>query len=106
MKKITIILLLLLLPTFALAADPFYNSRGVEMTVPATSAAAITPSDTVALPYVCRKVYVGSGGSLKVTMLNTGAVTFVGVVTGTVLDIRPVLVWSTGTTAASLLCLW
>lgn len=64
-------------------------------------AVAITPSDTVNLttPSV---VYVGVGGSVKVTTAQGDDVTFAGLIAGTVIPVQVIRVWSTGTTASSL----
>lgn len=64
-------------------------------------AVAVTPSDTVNLttPSV---VYVGVGGSVKVTTAQNDDVTFAGLIAGTVIPVQVIRVWSTGTTASSL----
>lgn len=64
-------------------------------------AVAVTPSDTVNLvtPSV---VYVGVGGSVKVTTAQGDDVTFAGLIAGTVIPVQVIRVWSTGTTASSL----
>ena len=64
-------------------------------------AVAVTPSDTVNLvnPSV---VYVGVGGSVKVTTAQGDDVTFAGLLSGTVIPLQVIRVWSTGTTASSL----
>ncbi len=64
-------------------------------------AVAITPSDSVNLttPSV---VYVGVGGSVKVTTAQGDDVTFAGLIAGTVIPVQVIRVWSTGTTATSL----
>jgi lysophospholipase L1-like esterase len=73
------------------------------MDSPANNAFAITPSDTVQLPFVTRSIYVGVGGNVTVKLLGSStAVTYVSVATGTTLNIRAVEVMATGTTASSL----
>ena len=64
-------------------------------------ATAITTSDTVNLvtPSV---VYVGSGGSVKVTTAQGDDVTFVGLLSGAIIPVQVIRVWATGTTATSL----
>ncbi len=64
-------------------------------------AEAVTPSDSANLssPSV---IYVGVGGNVKVTTFNNDAVTFVGVQPGTVIPVQVTRVWSTGTTATSI----
>lgn len=64
-------------------------------------AVAVTPSDSVnlATPSI---VYVGVGGSVKVTTAQGDDVTFAGLIAGTVIPVQVIRVWSTGTTASSL----
>ncbi len=65
-------------------------------------ATAITPSDSADLttPSV---VYVGGSGDVKVTTAQGDTVTFVGVISGGVLPVQVIRVWSTGTTATYML---
>ena len=65
-------------------------------------ATAITPSDSADLttPSV---VYVGGSGDVKVTTAQVDTVTFVGVISGGVLPVQVIRVWSTGTTATYML---
>ena len=64
-------------------------------------AVAITPSDTVNLanPSV---VYVGVGGNVRVLTAQGDTVTFVGIPTGSVVPVQVIRVYSTSTTATSL----
>lgn len=87
------------------ATDSFARFQTQDFS-PATSAVAVTPHDTNELTYVTRAVYVGGGGNLKVTMADSGTVTFTAVPTGTTLNIRCKVVFSTGTTATSIVALW
>jgi hypothetical protein len=67
-------------------------------------AAAITPSDSVNItPCV---VFAGVGGAIKVTTFNGDEVTFSGVSAGTCLPVQVIRVWSTGTTATSLVAIY
>ena len=73
---------------------------------PAPRAAAITPSDTVDLPWITRAIYVGGAGDVKVDMGDSGtAIPFTAVPVGTVLPIRVKRVYATGTTATNLVAL-
>jgi hypothetical protein len=69
-------------------------------------AAAIIPTDTTTLFSPTRGVYVGGAGALKVVMEDETEVTFAAVPVGTVLRIRCVRVFSTGTTATNLVALY
>jgi hypothetical protein len=87
------------------ATDAFSRQRALTND-PYTNAVAVTPHDTNDLTYVTRGVYVGGAGTLKVNMQDSGTVTFTGVPVGTLLPIRATRVYSTGTTATTILALW
>lgn len=72
---------------------------------PYDNAAAITPNDSTDLGTVTRSIYVGQQGTLKVTMLGGGDVTF-NCGPHEFLEIRVVRVWSTGTSANDIVGLW
>jgi hypothetical protein len=65
-------------------------------------AATFSNSDTVNLP-TPSVIYVGSGGNVKVTTAQGDDVTFVGVLSGSVVPVQVIRVWSTGTSATNLL---
>jgi hypothetical protein len=56
----------------------------------------VTPSDTVPLaqPSV---LYVGGGGSVSVVTANGSAVTFTGLLPGSIIPVRVIQVYATGT---------
>lgn len=72
---------------------------------PATNAVLITPSDSTDLVAVTRAVYVGTTGNMKVTMQDSGTVLFTGIPAGTTLPIRVSRIWSTTTTASTIIAL-
>ena len=74
--------------------------------IPAYNAVEVTPNDGVDLTSTTRALYVGVGGDVKVDMHGTGTVTFVGVSAGSLLPVRVDRVYSTGTTATSIVALW
>ena len=85
--------------------DTFSNfAEGMDS--PQHDAFAVTPSDTVALPYTTRGLYVGTAGNVAVVMAGGQTVTFVGVPTGTLLPIRVSQVMATGTSALNMLGLY
>jgi hypothetical protein len=76
------------------AAAPFQN------------AAAVTPSNSVALAATTRALYVGGAGTLTVIMAAGQTVEFLAVPAGTTLPIAATQVMSTGTSATSIVALW
>lgn len=78
-------------------------------------AAAVTPSNTVDIPSVSTQdgsgnngcvLYVGTGGTLKVTTIGGDEVTFTGIVSGTFVPVQVIRVWATGTSASNIVALW
>lgn len=76
------------------------------MTDPIENGFSITPSDTVDLTHPTRGIYVGASGNLKVILVSGDTITFVGLSSGTIHPIRVRRVFSTGTTATSILGLY
>ena len=67
-------------------------------------ASAVTPSDTVDLPYATRSLYVGGAGDVTVMLVRASAqVTYKAVPAGTRLNISVTRVYATLTTATSIL---
>lgn len=69
------------------------------------SVAAVTPSDTTALPADCIGLWVGGAGNVAVTMWDGTAATFTAVAAGTFLPISPKLV-DAATTATAIVALF
>ena len=75
-------------------------------------AAAVTPSDTENIPSINGGInngsilYVGEAGDIKVLTTGGDEVTFVGVNPGTFMPVQVLRVFSTGTTADSIVALW
>ena len=75
-------------------------------------AAAVTPSDTDNIPSLCGGayngwvLYVGGAGNVRVLTAGSDDVTFTGVNAGTFLPIQVLRVYSTSTTATTILALW
>lgn len=65
-------------------------------------ATTVAQSDTVNLP-TPSIIYVGGGGTVKVTTAQGDDVTFFGLVAGTVIPVQVIRVWSSVTTATNLL---
>jgi hypothetical protein len=83
-----------------------FGSASTRLDSPASSAVAITPSDTVDLANVTRAIYVGTGGDLTVIMRGGQSVTFTAVPQGVMLSVRASRVLATGTTATNLVGVW
>jgi hypothetical protein len=81
--------------------DPKYP--GVPMHLPGENAFAISPHDTNDLPFETRGLWVGSTGDITVDMAGIGtAITFAGVVAGSLLPLRVTRVYATATTAGDI----
>lgn len=82
--------------------DPF-DSVTDSLISPARNAFPILPSDTAELADATKALYVGTGGDLKVKLIDAAAdVTFVNVPSGSVIAIRVAAVRVNGTTAADI----
>lgn len=79
--------------------------RTADSTASARRAASVTLSDSTVIENT-RALYIGTAGNLKVTLVEGGDVTFVGLGSGTVLPVQAVKVWSTGSTASNVLALY
>lgn len=78
---------------------------GQPLNAPATHAAAVTPSDTVAFSIVCRRLWIGTGGN--VTLITAAGETVLYVVpTGAYLHVMASQVNATGTTASGIVAEW
>jgi hypothetical protein len=66
---------------------------------PATSAEAVTPSDSTDLTTASRALWIGGAGNISVIMLDGTTILFSGIAAGTLLPIRVSRVKSTSTTA-------
>jgi hypothetical protein len=75
---------------------------------PAWDAVVVSPSDGSDLARVAtRALYIGGAGDIKVNMSGTGtAITFVGLLAGTILPIRVDRVYSTDTDATDIVALY
>lgn len=84
-----------------------FESNSQSLDGPAWNAAAVTPNDSTDLSVTARALYIGGAGDVKVDMVSTGtAVTFTGLLAGTVLPVRAARVYSTDTTATNIVAIW
>jgi len=75
-------------------------------TAPANSFVAVTPHDTTNLTVPARALYVGGAGNLVAINGSGTAVTFTGLLAGTILPIRTTRVNATNTTASAIVALY
>jgi hypothetical protein len=76
------------------------------LTAPAEEAVAIVPDDAASLEHATRAIFVGGGGDARIRMLGGAEVLFTNLQAGSVLPLRVVRVYATGTTATGLVGLW
>lgn len=88
----------------ALQPSTFEVVTRKDLTKFARGAWEITPADSD-MTNEARGIYVGGGGDVKVTTSSGDVVTFKGVPGGTLLPVIAIRVWSTGTTADSLVAI-
>ena len=75
--------------------------------VPATKFETVTKSDATNFTNgVCRGIFVGGAGAVAVVDVDGTAVTFTGVVAGSILPVQAVRVNSTNTTATNMVALF
>ena len=79
-----------------------FEDHQTGLTSPAWAAAAIVPSDSVALSQTTRAIYVGQAGNLRLRMASADVVTLTAVPAGAFLPLRVSHVLATGTTAGAL----
>lgn len=82
-----------------------FSQQPILLNSPATSAVAVTKSDSTILTQTSRALYVGSTGDVAVTMEGGDTVTFATVPAGAILPIRVTQVLSTGTSASNIVAL-
>ena len=89
------------------AVDKFATHGAVAPGAPITDAAAVTPSDSAALPNVTRYLYIGVTGNVKVDFHLSGTgVTLMALAAGVFHPLRVVKVYATGTTATNIVAAW
>ena len=74
--------------------------RNADATVSARGAVVVTLSDSTVINNT-RALYIGTGGTLKVTMVDGQSVVFNNVPTGSILPIQVTKVWATGSVGVS-----
>jgi hypothetical protein len=84
----------------ASAVDRFPGAE--DLLSPADHAAAVTPSDTVQLAYVTKRLWVGGAGNVTLITVGGETVEYAAVPAGTYLRVRAAQVNATGTTATNI----
>lgn len=79
-----------------------YQNIGGDLLSPADAAAAVTPSDSAALPYASKRLWIGGAGNVSLVTVGGSAVTYQSVPAGTYLQVRAQQVKATGTTATNI----
>lgn len=80
-----------------------------DSTVSSSGATSVTPSDTENLPNVTNRVYVGTGGTMRVTFARQADgefINFANLPAGAVLEIQVKRIWATGTGATGINALY
>lgn len=67
---------------------------------------AVTPSDSANLPWLTRGLYIGGDGDVVAVRADGVAVTFTGVLAGSILPVSCIRVNSTSTTATAIVALY
>lgn len=84
--------------------DKFSTYSG-GLSAPASEAVAVAPADDTDLAWATRALYVGSTGSIRVTMLSGETVDFTQLQGGMVYPLRVRKIWAGGTDAGGLVAL-
>lgn len=79
-----------------------HTNKSQILTSPITGAYAVTPNDATDLTEVTVNLYVGTAGTLKVTMLDGSVVTYGAIAAGRH-PLRVKRVWATGTSASNII---
>jgi hypothetical protein len=74
---------------------------------PLSGGEAVDISSADHAPSSCtRALWVGTGGTVKLTLLDGSVVSFPNVSDGTLLPVRCILIWKTGTDASDMVAGW
>lgn len=78
-----------------------HTNKAQFLSSPVTGAAGVTPNDSTDLAEVSLNLFIGTAGTLKVTMMDGSVVTY-GAITAGRHPLRVKRVWSTGTSASNI----
>ncbi len=79
--------------------SPYEAGSGV---MPAFDGIAITPSDSVNLATICRALFIGVAGNVKLRTPASTSLEFLNCQAGSILPVQCLLVFATSTTASNI----
>lgn len=82
------------------------SNNVIDSSLPAVSAAAVTPSDSANLPSLARALYIGTSGNVAAVLPNDDVVLFSNLQSGQILPVRVKRVNSTNTSATNIVALY
>lgn len=85
-----------------MTAVDLYAGAGDDLLSPASRAAAVVPSDTDALPYASKGLWVGGAGTVNILTVGGSTVAY-ECPAGVRLKVRAAQVFATGTSATDIL---
>lgn len=80
-----------------------YAGMGDDLMGPASRAEDAVLSDTADLAVASKRLWVGTGGNVKLNTVNGDTVTYNSVPSGTYLNVRAARIWATDTTASNII---
>lgn len=89
-----------------MSASDTFPAGDAAIGFPATTAVAVTPSNSTDLANITTGIFIGGAGTLKIDMPGTSAFTFTSVAAGVYLPLRVKRVYATGTTATNIVALY
>ncbi len=87
-------------------AEDLFTTYRIGLDSPYVNGFAVTTHDTNALTNVARALYVGVGGIIKMTLLSGDVITLSNVQSGSMLTLRPTIIWASVTTATDMVGLY
>lgn len=78
-----------------------HTNKVQTLSSPVTGAVAVTPADDTDLAEISLNLYIGTAGTLKVTMFDGTTVSYAAIAAGRH-PLRVKRVWATGTSAANI----
>lgn len=88
-----------------MAAIDLFQDSDASLTSPIENVEDVNPNNSEDISHVSRQLYIGTSGSLKVTMKGGETVTLNSVTAGTFLDWRVSRVWA-DSTASNIVAGW